>query len=417
MRYSLATLPSIFWLLASTCEAKPWGTYKSQDVGLDTVNETLWRRVRVPGGTGNNAPPPADQIFLFGPDNLAGGCSGQKSDIEAWLAEVRLIHNAVETLYSMITKPSVSKIWENFFGIFMRHNPDTNAFEIDPVSIQRWQQIGDHIARVSEFLDGNGLREPVVPGEVPRIFCSGDAGKSVEWDSIVKDEHGTEVVKSTEPVTGEKKYTTLGEAYPSQVGGNAFWMSSFNGYWFTASKEGQEVNLCPANGRSGATGRPDVPILQGLNVKLAKANRGIIICPKAWTRQVGQPHGQPSLSQAVSGDNYPKGDGSKGELLDRLVPMSMTLYHELIHLTDFNKQTAKPDIYDLNTILRMTISIKQADKDAIPHNPETYVFLGMAAYIYLNPPEGKPAILYISGKSATEDAMWASVKRKREEGA
>ncbi|UKZ79392.1 hypothetical protein TrVFT333_007145 [Trichoderma virens FT-333] len=227
MRYSLATLPSIFWLLASTCEAKPWGTYKSQDVGLDTVNETLWRRVRVPGGTGNNAPPPADQIFLFGPDNLAGGCSGQKSDIEAWLAEVRLIHNAVETLYSMITKPSVSKIWENFFGIFMRHNPDTNAFEIDPVSIQRWQQIGDHIAR----------------------------------------------------------------------------------------------------------------------------------------------------------------------------------------------QTAKPDIYDLNTILRMTISIKQADKDAIPHNPETYVFLGMAAYIYLNPPEGKPAILYISGKSATEDAMWASVKRKREEGA
>ncbi|KAL7944578.1 hypothetical protein V8C42DRAFT_325219 [Trichoderma barbatum] len=414
MRYSLTPLSLFFWLLTSTCDAKPWRTHKFQNDGLDIVNKTLWRRVRVPGGTGDNAPPPADQIFLFGPDNLVGGCHSQKRDIESWLAEIRLVHNALETLYSMITKPSVAQMWQNFFGIWMRHNPETSEFEVDPDSIKKWQQIGDHIARVSEFLDGNGLREPVVPGEVPRIFCSPDAGQYVEPNSILKDEHGAEVQNGTNPVTGERKYVTLVKAYEKQAKNLAFWMSSFNGYWFSPPNPENELTLCPSERRSGATGRPAVPPLEGLNVKLAKANRGIIICPKAWLREVGLLHGKPSLSQAVGGDNYPKGDGSKAESLPQMTTRSMTLYHELFHLTDFNLQTEKPDLYPLFQILRSTMN-KKADA-WIPHNPETYVYLGIAAYIYLNPPEGKQPILYISGISATEDAVWAAIKRKREEG-
>lgn len=197
----------------------------------------------------------------------------------------------------------------------------------------------DHIARVTQFLDGNGLREPVVAGEVPRIFCSGDAGQPVGWDTILKDENGNEVERGTDPVTGQKQYVSLRQVYPSNQ--NAFWMSSFNGYWFTATKD---TSLCPDGGRQAATGRPSVPPLVGLNVKLAQTNRGIIVCPRAWQRQIGQPHGQPSLLQAVGGSNYPKGDGSTREQLDVLVPMSMTLYHEIVHLTDKDKETSKPDI-------------------------------------------------------------------------
>lgn len=147
MRFLLAALPSVFWLLTSIGEANPLknydlGTKYAQDADLDTLNETLWRRVRVPGGTGSNAPPPVDQIFLFGPSNMAGGCSGQKDRLQDWLDDCRRIHDAVEQLYGMVTKPSVSKLWETFFGIFMWINPNTNQFEVHPDSRDRWNAIG-----------------------------------------------------------------------------------------------------------------------------------------------------------------------------------------------------------------------------------------------------------------------------------
>ncbi|ETS06286.1 hypothetical protein M419DRAFT_4570 [Trichoderma reesei RUT C-30] len=418
MRFLLAALPSVLWLLADICEAKPlkdfeFGTRDAQDADIDTLNETLWRRVRVPGGTGSNAPPRVDQIFLFGPSNMAGSCSGRKDGLQDWLDDTRRVHDAVERLYAMVTKPSVSKLWETFFGIFMHINPVTHQFEVHPDSRDRWNIIGDHIARITKFLDGNGLQEPVVAGEVPRIFCSPDAGQLVGWDSILKDENGNEVERGTDPVTGEKLYVSLRQAYPGRVGQNAFWMSAFNGYWFTG---GTGTSLCPEKGRQAATGRFDVPPLRGLNVKLAQINRGIIICPKAFEVPVGKPHGQPSLTEAVGGDSYPKGDGSTEEMLDYLVPRSMTLYHEIVHVTDYKRQPLDPDVYPLGHILKMIFSSDSRYKNAVPHNPETYVHFGLAAYVYLNPPQGKDTILYVGGKSATETAVWDEISRKRQQG-
>lgn len=193
------------------------------------------------------------------------------------------------------------------------------------------------------FLDGHGLREPVVPGEVPRVFCSPEAGEVVEWNSILKDKDGKNVEKSTDPVTGERQYMTLIEAYPSRRNQIPYWMNSFNGYWFEKLKLGKEISLFPEKSRLAATGRPLLPNSEALSVKLARANRAILICPDAWTRKIGQAHGQPSLSRLVSWANYPKGDGSQRESLVNMIPMSMTLYHELIHLTDYDRQTAEPD--------------------------------------------------------------------------
>jgi hypothetical protein len=31
-------------------------------------------------------------------------------------------------------------------------------------------------------------------------------------------------------------------------------------------------------------------------------------------------------------------------------------------------------------------------------NPESFVFFAMATYMYLNPPEGKDAVLFVGGK-------------------
>ena len=70
----------------------------------------------------------------------------------------------------------------------------------------------------------------------------------------------------------------------------------------------------------------------------------------------------------------------------------------------------------MNAILRMAYSSNDADKTAVPHNPETYVFFGIAAYVYLNPPQGQDTVLYVGGKSATETAVWAEISRKRQQG-
>lgn len=142
MRLPVVALPSLFWLLVSTCQANPWQVHEPPAAGLSALNETLWRRVRLPGATGNDAPPPADKLFLFGPDNLIGGCSSKKSDIEAWLVEIRLVHNAIETMYSTVTTPNVGKMWDSFFGIMLHRNPDTLQVEIDPGSVDRWRDIG-----------------------------------------------------------------------------------------------------------------------------------------------------------------------------------------------------------------------------------------------------------------------------------
>ncbi|KAL7803587.1 hypothetical protein V8C44DRAFT_369759 [Trichoderma aethiopicum] len=418
MRFLLAALPSVLWALTSTCKANPlvnheFGRKDAQAADIDTLNETLWRRVRIPGGTGNDAPPPVEQLFRFGPDNLVGGCSGQKDKLQSWLDEVRLVHNAVEQLYAMVTDKNVAMIWHAIFGIIMWQNPDTKVVEVDDISKDRWKAIGEHIARMSQFLDGGGLREPVVAGEVPRIFCSPDAGQYMDWNRALLDADGNEVVLRTLP-NGDKIFVTLGQAYPGLVGKNAFWMSSFNGYWFTKKKGDEDQSLCPANGRLGATAQPLGPPLRGMNVRFASTERGIIICPRAWQRQIGEPHGQPSLQQAVVGDHYPKGDGSDAEKLDRLVPQSMTLYHELVHLTEFQGQTAEPDKYHLSQCLNMAFNPDPSVMAVVAHNPETYVYLGIAAYVYLNPPEGKDRVMFLGGVSATTTRFWAAMERKHQ---
>lgn len=56
------------------------------------------------------------------------------------------------------------------------------------------------------------------------------------------------------------------------------------------------------------------------------------------------------------------------------------------------------------------------DMEAVPHNPETYFYFGIAAYIYLNPPESKSRIMHVSETSATEDAVWEEMEKEYQRG-
>lgn len=194
----------------------------------------------------------------------------------------------------------------------------------------------DHIARVSEFLDGSGLRDPVVAGENPRVFCSADAGELVEWTQPVKDANGNAVEVSSDPL----EYLTLEDVFAIQAsksGSHAFWMKSFNGY--DIDFRGEET-LCPGANTDGTLRYAKTSVVpqaldEGVDFTLGQANRHILFCPASFSPDGA--HSYPSIAEAVSEDNYPTAGTKTADVaLDHLLPVSATLYHELYHLTDDN---------------------------------------------------------------------------------
>jgi hypothetical protein len=125
-------------------------------------------------------------------------------------------------------------------------------------------------------------------------------------------------------------------------GSYPFWISAFNGYAF----DNKDPNtMCPATGvddegnpavRAALTTKPFPLALvdkDDIEFDLGQSNRMVILCPLAFNAMVM--HSAGSLAQAISADKYPKpGSTDKSIYLDRLVPRSATLYHELYHLTD-----------------------------------------------------------------------------------
>ncbi|KAL7817793.1 hypothetical protein V8C26DRAFT_61011 [Trichoderma gracile] len=62
----------------------------------------------------------------------------------------------------------------------------------------------------------------------------------------------------------------------------------------------------------------------------------------------------------------------------------------------------------------MAFNPDPAIADYVPHNPETYVHFALAAYVFLNPPEGKDPIMYVGGKPVTKTRFWAAMAQKHQ---
>ena len=134
---------------------------------------------------------------------------------------------------------------------------------------------------------------------------------------------------------------------------------------------------------------------------LGESNRHIILCPSVFGNDRGG-HEYPSLQQAVSPENYPAvvfdgKDADPNTSIDKLLTISSTLYHELYHLTD------NTDTRDLSYRLTEIFEAVHGTKEKKPtpdqrvqncHNPESYVYMAMSAYMYFNKPEGKDRALY-----------------------
>ncbi|KAH6648206.1 hypothetical protein BKA67DRAFT_540016 [Truncatella angustata] len=392
MRWSLASLlalPSTF--LIQFTNAHPLGEHAINGVDLSNLTQALFRRVRVGSGDGSIAAPTVTDLFLL--NDGAGSCNSEEDTMNSWLEEAILLHDAVETAYEYGSLP-VALLWYSFFGI----QPGNGQIAQTADNVALWKNIGDHISRVSQFLAGAGLTNAQVAGENPRVFCSADAGEVVDWTQPVKDNNGNPVEVSTDPVA----YLTLEDAFPPQASdpkGHAFWMSAFSGYEMDFS--GAET-LCPTTDENGRqryakTARPAnayPAITDGAVFTFGTANRHILFCPVSFSPSDGF-HSYPSITQAVSDDNYPTpGLKTKEQALDRLLPVSATMYHELYHLTD--DDNTKDNYYSLKDIITAARSQDATKLTANSHNPETFTFFAMAAYILLNPPEDEDIALYMA---------------------
>ncbi|KAI1131230.1 hypothetical protein F5Y10DRAFT_234098 [Nemania abortiva] len=375
------------FILQSYClfvavNASPLGHSLTEDINTSNFTRLLFPRVRVGGGSGSGGDPKTTtELFLL--DDFPGNCNGQTGTIDGWLEEIYLLHDAVVKAYAY-DSVALAYLWYVFFGV-----PPGNS------NRPLWIAIGEHISRVSKFLAGGGLTNPAKDGENPRLFCSADAGTYQEWGQPTKDKNGEPVIFEEDPL----EYLLLGDTFPSESqteNGRAFWFESFNGYGF--DHKGREV-LCsdmPDNKgrvRYATTGKPFSlfpPKTYGLTVAFGAANRHILLCPRTFSPFAGT-HSYPSLLQAVSADNYPvAGQEDPDKALDRLLPISATLYHELYHLTDNNNTPDK--FYSLQDI----VDGAQDFPMQAAHNPETYAMFATAAYVLQNPPDGVEAALYLS---------------------
>lgn len=120
----------------------------------------------------------------------------------------------------------------------------------------------------------------------------------------------------------------------------AFWFESFKGYDFDYKGHDTLCHPAPEDGRKryAKTARPTSSwppiIIPNAEFEFGKANRHILFCPPAFTPDKGS-HSYPSLAEVIDEDNYPiAGLRDPSQAIDKLLPVSATLYHELYHLTD-----------------------------------------------------------------------------------
>ncbi|KAH0525993.1 hypothetical protein TsFJ059_009378 [Trichoderma semiorbis] len=414
MRWSASILSSLVWLLA---------TQRIRCLEEDEsspLNKTLWRRVRDPGGDGGGQTPTISDLFLIGDSSLKGGCSSKLDVLNEWLNEVNLLHEAAKTVYGGYrTNKNYAVLLFDFFGFGIEVNgkqgDPSNTYGIKNMDNyfveENWKMLGDRLAGVSQFLAGAGLRDPVVPGEPPRIFCSGEAAELAGLGDIVKDKSQNEVVTARDPDTNEPtEYLTISRAFrPS--GSNIFWMSAYNGYLNLKKYTPDDNQACPVNkvnadGSGGTryaiTNKGTRPVELYKDIEFGNANRVILFCPAAFEPDqwvagaAGNLHNYPSLAQAISPDNYPGNGGTLDNLgLDNILPVSATFYHELYHLTDIG-DTADP-YYKMKDIFN---AARGTGGLAVPtfKNPETFTMFAMAAYMLINAPEGMDAMIYYQGR-------------------
>lgn len=152
MRFIISTLPLLLAVSAKPAyHARDVNTknYNSVDDGFSyggdynaTPKDQLWRRVRIPGSDGG-AVLTASQLFLVDDAALVGGCSSQLGIIDGWLNEARLLHNAVQTVYSgYANNVFFAALIYQYFGIRFQVGGASKRVVLDQSFGKEWATFG-----------------------------------------------------------------------------------------------------------------------------------------------------------------------------------------------------------------------------------------------------------------------------------
>ncbi|KAF1819302.1 uncharacterized protein K489DRAFT_434610 [Dissoconium aciculare CBS 342.82] len=334
----------------------------------------------------------ARDLFSIGDSNTVGGCSGQIDVIDRWVEEVRALHAAVEDAYHNYQgedKRGIRMLWKSYVGV--RFIDDGEV----PQSETYWSLIGARIARMSQFLDGNGIVTGT-SGSPPWLFCDGTYATLAPWDQPVRDKDGNFVYQDEEPIT-------LLKAFPDDFnsGRLAYYVPQLKGYDFHPFGIGNTGIICEDNPRrGGSTTRAEqaVPKL-GLGVTYNQFDRHVFLCPRAFAG-VGT-HTAEYLAQLTFGNNYVAKIN-----LSHYITRSATLYHELWHLTDVptaDEGRTSDSHYPLRDIIQTAQSRLASYREQLQQNPETWVYFATAAYMFLNPPRDNKGntiepVVFLEGK-------------------
>ncbi|THV51915.1 hypothetical protein BGAL_0095g00310 [Botrytis galanthina] len=351
-----------------------------RDATLLNSTKTLFGRVEISNPTVPSAPLTTN-IFSIGSASTPGGCYSQTETIDAWLQEFVALHNAVTTAYANSYDDAGSRLlftawmsiqWVYEFGEYDR------KFSSESI----WEKVGERLAAVSQLLNGGGLEDPLTSA-APWIFCGDAFATRAPWDQPAKDENGKEIAKQKDENGDITDYWTLGSLLPSlaaKAGAIAYYIDALKSYMVE-----DKPALCDPNTSTYAVTSRRSTTSQVGDFKIGTHDRFTYFCPRTF-----DPTGQarPSVLHSVS--SLSTSTTLIGQDLDRLLPLSATLYHELFHLTDSEQSTRDP-FYPLGDASSASI----AGNSDVVNNPESFVYLAMAAYVYQNPPAGADATLYL----------------------
>lgn len=257
------------------------------------------------------------------------------------------------------------------------------------------------MSAVSVFLNGGGVSNPVTNAP-PWIFCGGDFADYQPWDQAAKGHDGQYIPTGYESdgVT-VSSYLTVQQGFPSlfaQYTPTApwlpYWITALEGYFFDQK---QICSSTTTQRYASTTTRGYTP--QNPYVAVSSWDRNVFFCPRAFSpTTVTNPstaHSVASLATAVSSDMYPTSPFAQ-TALDRYIPLSGTMYHELYHITD-SAQTSNDAAGPVSVASRTAITGTAAMKATLTGNAESYVYFAMAAYMYVSAPGSTPAVLFLQG--------------------
>ncbi|KAF5869955.1 uncharacterized protein Bfra_010100 [Botrytis fragariae] len=351
-----------------------------RDASLLNSTRTLFGRVEISNPTVPVAPLTTN-IFSIGSASTAGGCYSQTETIDDWLQEVVKLHNAVTKAYANSYDDAGSRLlftaWMSIQWVY-----EYGEYDREFSSESLWEKTGERLAAVSQLLNGGGLVDSLTSA-APWIFCGDAFASKVPWDQPAKDRNGVEIAKEEDETGTITDYWTLGSLLPTLAAQSinvAYYIDALKSYMVESKPALCDPNVGPYAVTSRRSYTSTVQ-----SVSIGTHDRFAYFCPRTF-----DPTGQAKPSDLHSVSSLSTSITLIGQDLDRLLPLSATLYHELFHITDSDESTRDP-FYNLGA----ASSASLAGNSDVINNPESYVYLAMAAYVYQNPPAGADATLYL----------------------